>query len=217
MENVLPRARPKIGPLMRGFGFAAFSASQLTVLPTPPWLSCLLSSLPFLTSTMLLLTRSRPLFASAARAGLGMREFTTTRRALSADDVRAASAKIFTQQEVADGIAALTAAGYDASTAWEQRVVWGDHDQFQHVNNVHYVRWFESARMFFAESLTKDKHFMEERKQGVLRGTGQSFILAGINVRYRRPIVYPDTVSILNPQHQREREREREEVANSRV
>ncbi len=69
----------------------------------------------------------------------------------------------------------------------------GDHDQFQHVNNVHFVRWFESARMFFANTLAKD--FSPQRQEEVNRGTGKSFILAGINVRYRRPVLYPDTVS----------------------
>lgn len=108
-------------------------------------------------------------------------------------DLRPASTQIFTPDEVQAGIAALSSAGYDASTVWEQRVVWGDHDQFQHVNNVHFVRWFESARMFFANTLAKD--FTPQRQEEVNRGTGKSFILAGINVRYRRPVLYPDTVS----------------------
>lgn len=110
-------------------------------------------------------------------------------------DVRPPSSQIFTKEEVTAAIAALSEAGYDASTVWEQRVVWGDHDQFQHVNNVHFVRWFESARMFFANKLTEGDAFTDKRREEVNRGTGKSFILAGINVRYRRPVVYPDTVS----------------------
>lgn len=110
-------------------------------------------------------------------------------------DLRPASSQIFTPEQVQSGIAALTSAGYDASTIWEQRVVWGDHDQFQHVNNVHFVRWFESARMFFANTLSQTEEFTEKRREEINRGTGKSFILAGINVRYRRPVVYPDTVS----------------------
>lgn len=121
------------------------------------------------------------------------RRFTTASPLRSAEDQRPASSQIFTPSDVQAGIAALSAAGYDASTVWEQRVVWGDHDQFQHVNNVHFVRWFESARMFFASTLAKE--FPEARRQEIERGTGKSFILAGINVRYRRPVVYPDTVS----------------------
>lgn len=75
--------------------------------------------------------------------------------------------------------------------------MWGDHDQFQHVNNVHFVRWFESARMFFANSITSTPDFSSERREEINRGKGKSFILAGINVRYRRPVLYPDTVSNL--------------------
>ncbi|KAK0538692.1 hypothetical protein OC842_001215 [Tilletia horrida] len=36
----------------------------------------------------------------------------------------------------------------------------------------------------------------EQRRTDILRGTGVSFILGGINVRYRRPLLYPDTVLI---------------------
>ncbi|EST06636.1 hypothetical protein PSEUBRA_004549 [Kalmanozyma brasiliensis GHG001] len=120
--------------------------------------------------------------------------FTTASALKNAQDDRPASSQIFTPSDVQAGIAALSAAGYDASTVWEQRVVWGDHDQFQHVNNVHFVRWFESARMFFASTLAKE--FPEARRQEIERGTGKSFILAGINVRYRRPVVYPDTILV---------------------
>lgn len=133
---------------------------------------------------------------------LGLRSFSTT-PLRTTSDFRAASARIFTPAEISAGITALTEAGYDAGTVWEQRVVWGDHDQFQHVNNVHFVRWFESARMFYAETLTKSPQFTEERRKEILRGTGRSFILAGINVRYRRPVVYPDTVSSISVQQRR--------------
>lgn len=121
------------------------------------------------------------------------RYFSTT--SVGMKDDRPASAHQFTPAQVSAGISALAQAGYDPETVWEQRVCWGDHDQFQHVNNVHFVRWFESARMFFATSLTKD--LSPERKEEIAKGTGKSFILAGINVRYRRPVVYPDTVSPL--------------------
>ncbi|KAI3479506.1 hypothetical protein L1887_58417 [Cichorium endivia] len=115
------------------------------------------------------------------------------------EDKRAASAKIFSLDEVEAGIKALEDAGYERASVWEQRVVWGDHDQFQHVNNVHFVRWFENARMFFANSFLETDNFTPERKLEITRGTGKSFILAGINVRYRRPVVYPDTVSHPSP------------------
>ncbi|SPO21318.1 uncharacterized protein UTRI_00795 [Ustilago trichophora] len=88
--------------------------------------------------------------------------------------LRPPSAQIFTQDQVSAGIAALSEAGYDASTVWEQRVVWGDHDQFQHVNNVHFVRWFESARMFFANKLTQADAFTDKRRHEINRVTKET-------------------------------------------
>lgn len=123
------------------------------------------------------------------------RSLTTTPALHREADQRPASAQLFTASDVQSGIAALSAAGYHPASVWEQRVVWGDHDQFQHVNNVHFVRWFESARMFFAHCLTQSAEFSDARREEITRGTGKSFILAGINVRYRRPVLYPDTVS----------------------
>lgn len=60
--------------------------------------------------------------------------------------------------------------------------------QFQHVNNVHYVRFLESNRMFFAEKLAGK--LAPARQRDIMRGSGQSFILQGISVRYRRPVVW---------------------------
>ncbi|KZP28703.1 hypothetical protein FIBSPDRAFT_947534 [Athelia psychrophila] len=37
--------------------------------------------------------------------------------------------------------------GYDPTSFWEQPIVWGHHDALQHVNNVHYVRFFESIKV----------------------------------------------------------------------
>lgn len=123
------------------------------------------------------------------------RSLSSTARTTRDADLRPPSSQLFSTADVQAGISALASAGYDASTVWEQRVVWGDHDQFQHVNNVHFVRWFESARMFFANQLSQSDEFTDKRREEINRGTGKSFILAGINVRYRRPVVYPDTVS----------------------
>ncbi|SJX60766.1 uncharacterized protein SRS1_11992 [Sporisorium reilianum f. sp. reilianum] len=127
--------------------------------------------------------------------GLGVQRGLTSTAARTTDQ-RPPSSQQFSASEVQAGMAALQAAGYDAASVWEQRVVWGDHDQFQHVNNVHFVRWFESARMFFANCLTDSPDFSEQRREEITRGTGKSFILAGINVRYRRPVLYPDTILV---------------------
>ncbi|TKY90937.1 hypothetical protein EX895_000935 [Sporisorium graminicola] len=141
--------------------------------------------------------RGLPLASRSAPTPLRGAHRTLTTSALVRDpDARPASSQLFSPSEVQAGIAALKEAGYDGQSVWEQRVVWGDHDQFQHVNNVHFVRWFESARMFFANSLTNTPDFTEQRREEINRGTGKSFILAGINVRYRRPVLYPDIILV---------------------
>ena len=66
-------------------------------------------------------------------------------------------------------------------------VVWGDMDSFQHVNNVVYLRWFESVRLEYLQRL------------GTLDGkvkTGIGPILASISCKYRIPLQYPDTVLV---------------------
>lgn len=67
-----------------------------------------------------------------------------------------------------------------------QPIVWGHHDTFQHVNNVRYVRFFESARMAFAEGVAGE--LSDEQRRDLLTGKGVSFILAGIDVKFRRPV-----------------------------
>ncbi|KAH7922229.1 hypothetical protein BV22DRAFT_674438 [Leucogyrophana mollusca] len=91
--------------------------------------------------------------------------------------------------------AKLIALGYDASSLWEQSIVWGHHDAFQHVNNAHYLRFFESGRMEYLISLG---HTLggPERARAMLSGKGVSFILKSISVNFRRPVVYPDTLLI---------------------
>lgn len=62
-------------------------------------------------------------------------------------------------------------------------VAWGDMDAAQHVNNIMYLRYFESARIQYLE----DINF----------GFGQDdlgVILAEVNVKYRIPVTFPDTL-----------------------
>jgi acyl-CoA thioester hydrolase len=66
-------------------------------------------------------------------------------------------------------------------------VQWGDMDAFEHVNNVVYFRWFESARIAYFGRIGVMKH-----------RSGESIgpILAATSCDYRRPIVFPDTVRV---------------------
>jgi len=69
----------------------------------------------------------------------------------------------------------------------ELPVFWGDMDSFGHVNNVRYLRWFESARIAWFEAA------------GVLARMGSEGvgpILARSTIDYRIAIEYPDTVKV---------------------
>jgi len=60
-------------------------------------------------------------------------------------------------------------------------VQWGDMDSFQHVNNVAYLRLFESARIAYFE------------RAGLMEGMPAiGPILARQTIDYRIPLVYPD-------------------------
>ncbi|KIJ65425.1 hypothetical protein HYDPIDRAFT_110489 [Hydnomerulius pinastri MD-312] len=95
----------------------------------------------------------------------------------------------------ANGRARLISLGYDASSLWEQSIVWGHHDAFRHVNNVHYLRFFESGRMQWVIALG-DSLGGKDRTQAMLAGQGVSLILKSINVNFRRPVTFPDTLLI---------------------
>ena len=60
-------------------------------------------------------------------------------------------------------------------------VQWGEMDSFQHVNNVAYLRWFESARIAYFEAA------------GIMdRMPAVGPILARQTIDYRLPLTYPD-------------------------
>jgi acyl-CoA thioester hydrolase len=69
----------------------------------------------------------------------------------------------------------------------EVQVAWGEMDSFQHVNNVVYFRYFESARIAYSEKIG-----LQEYKEK----TGIGPILGSTSCRYRFPLTYPDTVSV---------------------
>jgi acyl-CoA thioester hydrolase len=75
----------------------------------------------------------------------------------------------------------------DYSVVIEIPIAWGEMDSFQHVNNVAYFRYFESARIRYSEKLGLYKHKDE---------TGIGPILGSTSCKYRLPLTYPDTVSV---------------------
>lgn len=69
----------------------------------------------------------------------------------------------------------------------EIRVYWGDMDAAQHVNNLVYLRWAETARIdYFAASGAKMNFKME--------GVGP--ILGWQECKYIFPLTFPDTVKV---------------------
>lgn len=66
-------------------------------------------------------------------------------------------------------------------------VAWGEMDAFQHVNNVVYFRYFESARIAYGQQVA----LMEAQAS-----TGIGPILAATSARYKRPVHFPDQLLI---------------------
>jgi acyl-CoA thioester hydrolase len=69
----------------------------------------------------------------------------------------------------------------------ELPILWGHMDAFQHVNNIMYFRFFESARIRYFEEIG----FLKEREQ---EGVGP--ILASTGCKYISPLTYPDRIKI---------------------
>lgn len=65
-------------------------------------------------------------------------------------------------------------------------VQWGDQDALQHVNNVVFLRWFESARIAYFRHL------------GISIGAQnpQGLILAAVHCDFQRPVTFPDTIHV---------------------
>ena len=77
---------------------------------------------------------------------------------------------------------------------------WGEMDAFAHLNNVAYFRHFETARIvhfnrLMDEAVALDPSFNPD---GFIKGTGLGPILAATSCRYRRQVVYPDTLSTMS-------------------
>jgi acyl-CoA thioester hydrolase len=76
---------------------------------------------------------------------------------------------------------------HDYPVRIEIPVAWGEMDAFQHLNNVVYFRYFESARIAYFEAI---------EMMAAMEATGVGPILAETRCRYRIPLTYPDTVAV---------------------
>lgn len=68
-----------------------------------------------------------------------------------------------------------------------QKILWGDMDAFEHVNNTVYFRYFEDARMAYFEKLGVPG-YMTQMNVGP--------ILAATNCNFKLPLNYPDYIQI---------------------
>lgn len=75
----------------------------------------------------------------------------------------------------------------DFSVRIDIPVAWGEMDAFQHVNNIVYFRYFESARIAYFEEIGYNKLMLK---------TGLGPILASAQCKFRFPLTYPDTVTV---------------------
>lgn len=66
-------------------------------------------------------------------------------------------------------------------------VAWGDMDALQHVNNVMYFRYFETARIDFFKQL----NLLEQAKS-----TGIGPVISENQARYKSPVVFPDSLYV---------------------
>ncbi|MCP4171617.1 MAG: acyl-CoA thioesterase [Fuerstiella sp.] len=82
---------------------------------------------------------------------------------------------------------AVASALADYRTITSLPVQWGDMDAFGHVNNVVYIRWFESARIDLLASWPSEV---------TMDGKGIGPILASVKCDYKRQLHFPETVHI---------------------
>ncbi len=67
-------------------------------------------------------------------------------------------------------------------------LAWAEMDAFGHVNNIIYLRWFETARIEFLRRVGWMPEELPPRGVGV--------ILHSVQCRFRIPLTFPDTVDV---------------------
>jgi len=66
-------------------------------------------------------------------------------------------------------------------------IAWGDMDAFQHVNNIMFFKYFESARIKYFD-LMNMHHLMKTQQKGP--------ILAQASCQFIKPLTYPDQLKV---------------------
>ena len=66
-------------------------------------------------------------------------------------------------------------------------VAWGEMDAYGHVNNINYLRYFETSRI---------QYFQENGLIDLKAETGLGPILAQTTCKYHKPLTYPDQIIV---------------------
>lgn len=66
-------------------------------------------------------------------------------------------------------------------------IAWGEMDAYGHINNIYYLRYFETARI---------QYFQELGLTDMKSKTGIGPILAQTNCKYLKPLTYPDQIVV---------------------
>lgn len=105
---------------------------------------------------------------------------------MAATEENARAARALAEARVARALASSRATA-------EIPVAWGEMDALGHVNNVAYFRYLETARVRFIESVG-----WARLNGGASPGDDDrpGFILQSAECRFRRPVMYPDTLRV---------------------
>lgn len=114
-------------------------------------------------------------------------------------------------QSRADARKWFSSQGFDPRGTLEWPVAWGDCDMFQHVNNTHYVKWFEAARIQYIENID----LPNDDAKKLLSGKGTGVILKELSVKYKAPVTYSDTVYMACKPHSVDQENARFGIATA--
>lgn len=77
-----------------------------------------------------------------------------------------------------------------------QNVAWGEHDEFSHVNNVVYLKWFETARVNAFNLMGQERPGSDFSQFMSPSGIGP--IIRSVELAWRYPIKYPDTITVVH-------------------
>ncbi|KAJ3225726.1 hypothetical protein HK099_006339 [Clydaea vesicula] len=83
---------------------------------------------------------------------------------------------------------------FGASAVITLPVQWGDQDCFQHLNNVIYLRYFESARMEHFNHI--GRYLANDEFKGFVSGTKVGPIVKDLYCNFKYPVTYPDTITL---------------------